>query len=533
MLSSLSPTDILTQSIPAGLAGCLVYLLLAAVYNRYFHPLSHFPGPFWASITTLWYFKTIRLARAHDVQQALHTRYGDFVRIAPNHLAVCNPAAIETVFGTKSGRVWRKGGFYDGFDAHIPNARTDSFSERDEAKSAERRRLVGGLYAQGNVLRYEPCVDRLIDLFYQRMEHSADSRAAVDMSVALKRYTFDVIGEIFHGRRGGFGMLREWRDYNKWCYLMEVMPDIGASITYLPWGLRTLYLVTQLVFQSARDGIRGMRDIVVQAEKATMARWTAMQRGDDDLPEDILTGLLDIVRGKGNHQARWTIPDVVTEVWATIWAGSDTTASALTSIFYHLHKHPEKLGKLRRELDAAFDEGRLSYPVRFNEARKLPYLHAVVMESMRVHPSVGLGLPREVPAGGASICGTFVPGNVEVIMNPAAVHVDLRVFGADAAVWMPERWLGGAERTRELERSMLQFGHGPRMCMGRHISEIEMYKLLPTLLREFEFEMLVDRWEVWSGWFHRTSNVMCRVQRRRPGFTRPELVQDGSGLCIS
>ncbi|KAF9892137.1 hypothetical protein FE257_002543 [Aspergillus nanangensis] len=489
--------ETLQQTLTILLPLFFLYILSTAIYNRYFHPLRHFPGPFWASLTSLWYCQTIRFGKARNVQHALHRQYGDFVRIGPNYLAVSDPSAIETIFGPKNGAVWRKGNFYDGFDVHIPNARTDSFSERNEAKHSERRRLVASLYTQGNVLKYEPCVDRLIDCFRGKMGELSESGEATDMSVWLTRYTFDVIGEIYHGRREGFGMVRDGRDYNNWCYLMEVMPDIGASVTYLPWGLRTGFFAAHLVFRRARDGLRGMQDVVRQAERSVNQRWNAMQQQDegDALPNDILTGLLEIVREKG-QQVRWTVADVMTEVWAVIWAGSDTTACALNGIFYHLHKNPVKLAKLRREIDAAFDDGRLAYPLRFNDARKLPYLHAVVMESMRVHPSLGFGLPREVPAGGADLCGTFIPENVEVIMNSGAVHFDKRAFGEDADDWIPERWLGDAAVARQMERSMLQFGYGPRMCIGKYISEIEMYKLLPTILKEFEFDLLVDHWDV-------------------------------------
>jgi cytochrome P450 len=137
------------------------------------------------------------------------------------------------------------------------------------------------------------------------------------------------------------------------------------------------------------------------------------------------------------------------------------------------------------------------------------------MESMRIHPSTGAGFPREVPPGGVQLCGTFVPGNVEVLMTAAAVQVDKRAFGEDAHEWIPERWLQDAETVWQMEKSMLQFGHGPRMCLGRIVSETEMYKLLPTILREFNFEILVDQWEVHKGWFNRSTNVICQVRPRK------------------
>ncbi|KAK8024762.1 cytochrome P450 oxidoreductase [Apiospora arundinis] len=506
-----------TLSIRGVLSVLVLYALTRGIYNRYFHPLSRFPGPFWASITSLWYFQTVRLSKAKNVQYALHDKYGDFVRIGPNLLAVCHPDAISTVFGTnaKNGKAWRKGEFYESFAPHIAGARIDGFSECDDAKNAERRRIIAGLYTQGNLLRYEPRVDRIIENFRARMDILADSREMTEMSLWMERYAFDVIGEIYHGREDGFGMVRDGRDYNDWCHLMSVMPDIGASLMYIPWLLKIPYFAGMMMFRSGRDGIRGMLDVTKQAKIAANTRREAMQKGEEHPTEDILTGLLNIVREKG-EEVNWTVADVATEVWAVIWAGSDTTATALSSIFYHLYKHPEKLAKLRSEIDLALADGRLTQPIRYSDARKLPYLHAVVLESMRLHPSLGYGLPREVPAEGAVLCGTPIPGSVEVIMNSGAVQVDARAFGEDAKSWIPERWLDrDASAVKRMDRAMLQFGMGARVCIGRHISEIEMYKLLPIILTEFDFELLVDDWEVCGGWFHRTTNVMCKVERRR------------------
>ncbi|KAK8134787.1 hypothetical protein PG984_006799 [Apiospora sp. TS-2023a] len=508
LLSSLSMRGVLSL--------LFLYLLTRAVYNRYLHPLCHFPGPFWASVTSLWYFQTIRLSKPGNLQSALHEKYGDFVRVGPNLLAVCHPDAIATVFGTntKNGKAWRKGDFYESFAPHIPGARIDGFSERDDARNAERRRIIASLYTQGNLLRYEPRVDRIIELFRGRMAILAESGEPTEMSLWMERYAFDVVGEMFHGREDGFGMVRDGRDYNDWCHLMGVMPDIGASLMYVPWLLKGPYFAGMMLFRSSRDGVRGMLDVTRQAEKSANARWEAMRKGEEHPTEDILTGLLNIVRERG-QEVNWNVADVATEVWAVIWAGSDTTATALSSVFYHLHKHPAALAKLRREIEAALAEGRLTRPIRYSEARKLPFLHAVVLESMRLHPSLGYGLPREVPSEGAVLCGTPIPGGVEVIMNSGAVQLDPRAFGSDAKQWIPERWLDrNPSEVIKMDRAMLQFGQGPRVCIGRHISEIEMYKLLPTILMEFEFELLVEDWEICGGWFQKTTNVMCKVRRR-------------------
>ena len=96
----LSPTQTSENSLLAAeilSVAFVLYCLACAVYNRYFHPYKDFPGPFWASITPLWYFRAVRWARGQDHQLPLHKRYGPFVRVAPDQIQIMDPAAIETI----------------------------------------------------------------------------------------------------------------------------------------------------------------------------------------------------------------------------------------------------------------------------------------------------------------------------------------------------------------------------------------------------------------------------------------------------
>ena len=80
------------------IAAALVLRTLGwAVYNRFFHPYRHFPGPFWASITDLWYWRAVRYARGEDHQLPIHKKYGPFVRVSPDQIQIADPAAIETI----------------------------------------------------------------------------------------------------------------------------------------------------------------------------------------------------------------------------------------------------------------------------------------------------------------------------------------------------------------------------------------------------------------------------------------------------
>ena len=150
------------------------------------------------------------------------------------------------------------------------------------------------------------------------------------------------------------------------------------------------------------------------------------------------------------------------------FAGADTTAIAINSILYHLMRNPAAYKKLTAEIDAAVADGRLFMPVPYAEAVKLPYLKACINEGMRLHPSVGLTMPRLVPPGGAIISGFNFPEGYHIGVNGAVVHYDKDVFGPDADYFNPDRWIEG-DAVR-MEKTMIQFGAGPRTCIGKNVS---------------------------------------------------------------
>lgn len=130
-------------------------------------------------------------------------------------------------------------------------------------------------------------------------------------------------------------------------------------------------------------------------------------------------------------------------------------------------KTPSVYAELKRELDDATSTGRLSTPPTFAEAQKLPYLCAVVQEAMRLHPSVGLTMPRVIPPGGMDVGGTYIPGGCSAGMNAAVVGYDEEIFGPNAGTFEPARWLD--ERSAVMDRHNLVFGAGTRTCIGKNV----------------------------------------------------------------
>lgn len=107
--------------------------------------------------------------------------------------------------------------------------------------------------------------------------------------------------------------------------------------------------------------------------------------------------------------------DVLQTVGANVGAGSDTTSISLSSVIYGLCQNPAAAKKLQQEIDTFAAEGKLSDPVTFDEAGRMPYLQACIKEGLRIHPAVGRPLLRVVPAGGAKLAGIYLPGGVSCL----------------------------------------------------------------------------------------------------------------------
>jgi cytochrome P450 len=75
--------------------------------------------------------------------------------------------------------------------------------------------------------------------------------------------------------------------------------------------------------------------------------------------------------------------------------------------------------------------------------------------------------------------------------NAWVLHRRPEVFGGDVDVFRPERWIEASpEKLKEMKATMFQFGAGARTCIGKNVSLLEVYKLVPSFLRRFEVSPL-------------------------------------------
>jgi cytochrome P450 len=137
-------------------------------------------------------------------------------------------------------------------------------------------------------------------------------------------------------------------------------------------------------------------------------------------------------------------------------------------------------------------------------------------------------MPRIVPSGGATIAGHHFPGGVTVGCNPAIIHRDRGVFGEDADVFRPERWLD-EKRAKEMDKAIITFGGGARTCIGKNISLMEMQKLTPQLLRYFDFQLADKDAELvtMNRWFNSQKGLSVIARQRRKVDLEPVWQKSG------
>ena len=192
-----------------------------------------------------------------------------------------------------------------------------------------------------------------------------------------------------------------------------------------------------------------------------------------------------------------------------IVAGSETTASLLSGLLMWILRTPHAYRKLTDEVRSNFAT---AADMHFLRLQDLPYMNACIDEALRIFPPIPTGLTRTVPKDGDTVAGEFLPGGVTVSCHSwSCTHSPLNFTQPED--FIPERWLdqSGAYAGDNKEASQ-PFSLGPRGCIGRHLSYLEMRLILGSLLWHYDIERSdldgPDAKDVWdpSGDLH---NVMA------------------------
>ncbi|KIO27708.1 hypothetical protein M407DRAFT_23023 [Tulasnella calospora MUT 4182] len=202
---------------------------------------------------------------------------------------------------------------------------------------------------------------------------------------------------------------------------------------------------------------------------------------------------------------------------AIFMAGLDTTGATIQTFIYAMTLFPSVQEKARAEIDRVVGSAR--FP-SFKDQPDLPFLHAVVLETLRWNPVAAFGLPH-VSREDAVYDGYFIPKGTCVFANAWGFTRDSEYY-TNPSMFDPERYL---KQPPELDPREFVFGYGPRICPGKDLAFQNVWILAASVLWAFNIvggegrpASLADVDLFSFGSVNRPTPFECRFVSRREGL---------------
>ncbi|KAB2000423.1 hypothetical protein ERO13_D12G207200v2 [Gossypium hirsutum] len=196
---------------------------------------------------------------------------------------------------------------------------------------------------------------------------------------------------------------------------------------------------------------------------------------------DLLDVLLDQCQQDGSDFTRQNIKPLILDLFI---AGSDTSAITTEWAMAELLRKPGVLQKTRRELMEVIGTKRT---VQESDLDKLPYLEAVVKETMRLHPAVPLLLPYKAK-NDVEICGYTIPHKTQLLVNAWAIARDPNYWNHPFS-FCPERFLDSSLDFRGRDFEYIPFGAGRRICPGLPLAVRMVHLILASMIHSFDWKL--------------------------------------------
>lgn len=442
--------------------GVVLYHLLSSLL---FSPLSRIPGPKSFALTRakLAYedYKGTRTRKIH----ALHQKYGPVVRIGPNEVSFNSISALRTIYGAGSG--FERTSFYRMFEAY---GRKNMFSFSTVKEHGERKKLFAHAYAKSALLKgaNATMLEHKAKLFLDLLEREGPTS---EIFSTLHYFSLDNITQFLYGKFGKTACLEgsqadreligdivdiarrklswysvHFPDFTKWLYAQTGMTGCIARRFY-PMALPTTYTGIRLHAMKACQAYSQASEDEKEDQSSLIAKLWAHHRSHKE------NGMDDL--------------DIASECADHLLAGIDTTSDTLMFLIWSLSRpgnreFQEKLiNEVRQIPDDALNAAGIP---RADICDKLPYVDAVIKETLRLYAPLPGSEPRSLPSP-ISIDGYLLPPRTTVSIAPYALHRNPEVF-KEPGRFNPDRWLDSSQDVAEIRKWFWAFSSGGRMCIG-------------------------------------------------------------------
>ncbi|KAF1975719.1 cytochrome P450 76C3 [Bimuria novae-zelandiae CBS 107.79] len=301
---------------------------------------------------------------------------------------------------------------------------------------------------------------------------------------AVRRYTVSVIMTSTYGRR-----IAEWDcgEVKEIYGIMNDFSNVAAPGTYLA---DTLPFLGKLP-PSLQWWRKPLKPLFDRQANLWMSLFSSLktQMETKQAPECFVKQLIESnyeKQGISELQAAFLAGSLIE-------AGSETTSAAVNSAILYLSAYPEVQHKAWEELDRVVGKERSP---TYDDEENLPYIRAIVKETMRIRPVTNIGSPHYTTAP-IVYKDVFIPANSIVALEQYPIHYDPALF-PDPTRFNPERYLAFPEKSgfyaggSAASRDHWNFGAGRRICSGLHLAENSMFIVLAKLLWAFDIRPPID-----------------------------------------
>ncbi|KAJ0582347.1 putative geraniol 8-hydroxylase [Helianthus annuus] len=197
---------------------------------------------------------------------------------------------------------------------------------------------------------------------------------------------------------------------------------------------------------------------------------------------DVLDSLLNLNQ---MDESAFSRNDMRHLFFALFIAGTDTTSATLEWAMAELIHNPDKLATARSEIIKLLMENKEKI-IQESDISQLPYLQAVIKETLRLHPPVPFLIPHQAIRD-IEIQGFLVPKNAQILCNLWAMGRDPKVW-SHPDTFMPERFLEVNVDYRGQDFELIPFGAGRRICPGLNMAHRMLHIMLGSLIQKFDWK---------------------------------------------
>lgn len=414
--------------------------------------------------------RTIRILRAIlaplDFMEKRTQQYGDFYQVtfknAPPTLMTSNPKAIEEIF-TASPDKFEVGRANKNLNFLVGD---NSLLLLDGQAHKNRRRLLMPPF-HGESL--QECSQKIVEIT-EKVSDRWQPKQSFKVRSLMQEITMRVILTVVFGIDSGerYERLRE---------LLTSLLDIfntplSSSIIFFPWLQKDWGKFSPWGrFVRLRSEVKTLILTEIREKRELLALGKLEGR-------NILNLLL---LAKDENGEGMTDEELHDELITLLFAGHETTASALAWLFYWIHYLPEIREKLLFELNS------LPENHDYKAVNNLPYLNAVILETLRIYP-IAAGTFARILTQPMSIRECKFPSNTSLMISIYSLHHREDLY-PNPKQFNPARFLEKNYSAYEY----IPFGGGNRRCIGSALALLEMKLVTATILSRFQLELISKR----------------------------------------